>query len=85
MLIGGRWGKKFSRGIALGKIFTSEAEVLAAVEKTILFFKAYGVAGERFADTIARVGFDIAEKLILSDELLVKKDEIIAAPVSEVK
>lgn len=76
--IGGRWGKKVAQGKALGKIFTSKEEVLDAVEKILIFFKDQGVAGERLADTVARIGFDKAEAMILSDELLARKAEIIA-------
>lgn len=83
VLIGGRWGKKFSRGIELTKIFKSEAEVLETVEKAILFFKCYGIAGERFADTITRIGFSEAERIILSDEMLLRREEIINSPVKE--
>ena len=62
--VGGRWGKKVSHGIPLTRIFTSEEEVLAVVEKAILLYRDEGIAGERFADTIARLGFDyINEKL----------------------
>ena len=59
--IGGRWGKKVARGTALGKIFESEAEALATVEKVILFYKENGTPGERFADTITRIGFENVE------------------------
>ena len=83
ILIGGRWGKKFSRGIALRKIFESEAEVLEIIEKSILFFKCYGIKGERFADTVARIGFSQAERIILSEELLLNKEEIINSAVKE--
>ena len=76
--IGGRWGKRVAQGNALHKIFTSEEEVVKTVEKAILFFRDQGIPGERFSDTIARVGFDCAEKMILSDELLERKDEILA-------
>lgn len=63
--IGGRWGKKIAHGKALTKIFTSEEEVMDIVEKTILFFKEEGIAGERFADTVNRLGFDyVNERLI---------------------
>ena len=50
--IGGRWGKKIAHGQPLGKLFTSEEEVLNTVEKAILFFREQGKTGERFADTI---------------------------------
>ena len=76
--IGGRWGKKVGRGQPLSRIITDREELLSVVEKTILFFRAYGESGERLADTVARVGFDEAERLILSDELLDRKQEILA-------
>ena len=75
--IGGRWGKKVARGTALGKIFESEAEALATVEKVILFYKENGTPGERFADTITRIGFENVEKEILTDEFFRRKDEIL--------
>ena len=35
------------------------------IEKTILLFKNEGIAGERFADTVKRLGFEyVNEKLI---------------------
>lgn len=76
--IGGRWGKKVAQGTPLGKVFTSKEEVLDTVEKILLFFKDQGAAGERLADTVARVGFEKAEAMILSNELLERKEEIIA-------
>ncbi|MBR5538579.1 MAG: hypothetical protein IKU61_01640 [Clostridia bacterium] len=65
--IGGRWGKKVARGIPLSKVFTSANEVLTVIENAILFFKDEGIAGERFADTISRIGFENAEKKILGE------------------
>jgi len=78
MTLGGRWGKQVARGQALSHLFTTEDEVLAAVEKAILLFRDRGMAGERFADTVGRIGLAEAERLILSDELLARKDEILA-------
>ena len=63
--IGGRWGKKVAHGIPLTKIFTSEEEVLAVVEKAICLFRDEGIAGERFADTINRLGFDYVNETLL--------------------
>ena len=63
--IGGRWGKRVSHGQALTRIFTEEEEVMAVIEKAILLFKNEGIAGERFADTVKRLGFEyVNEKLI---------------------
>ena len=75
--IGGRWGKKVGQGRPLSRLFTSEEEVLSVVEKTILFYKENGNPGERFADTIARLGFENVEREILSDDILARKDEIL--------
>ena len=75
--IGGRWGKKVGQGTPLGRLFTSEEEVLNVVEKTILFYRENGLPGERFADTIARLGFGNVEKEILTGDLLERKDEIL--------
>jgi len=76
--IGGRWGKKVGRGQPLEKVFTDREEVLSIVEKSILLFRDQGVAGERFADTIARIGFETAQAMILGDDLLNRKAEILA-------
>ena len=67
--IGGRWGKRAAEGRALSRIFTSEEEVLDLVEKAILFFRDEGVSGERFSDTIARLGFDYVEDKLLNGAL----------------
>ena len=77
--IGGRWGKRVAQGRALRQVFTSRAEVLDVVEKAILLFRDQGVTGERFSDTIARLGFENVEEQLLSDELLRHKAENLAA------
>lgn len=76
--IGGRWGKKNAYGKDLGVIFTDKEEVLDTIEKVILFFRSEGIAGERLADTVNRVGFEKAREMILGNELLEKKAEILA-------
>lgn len=67
--IGGRWGKKVAEGKPLSRIFTSEEEVLALVERAILFYRDEGITGERFADTIARLGFDYVEEKLLNGSI----------------
>lgn len=67
--IGGRWGKKIAEGRPLDKIFTSEEAVLDLVERTILFFRDEGISGERFADTIARLGFDYVQDKLLNSKI----------------
>ena len=63
--IGGRWGKKIANGRPLDKLFTSEEEVLDAIERAILFFRDEGITGERFADTVNRLGFDYVQDKLL--------------------
>jgi len=63
--LGGRWGKKVGRGTPLSRIFATEEEVLDVIEKAIYFYRDNGTAGERFADTIARIGFEQVEKALL--------------------
>ncbi len=63
--IGGRWGKKFAQGKRLDKVFTDKEEVLDVIEKAINLFKDEGKKGERFADTIARLGFENVQKKLI--------------------
>lgn len=77
--IGGRWGKKIAQGRALSKVFTSEEELLDTIEAAILLFREQGETGERFADTIARIGFENVEKQLLSRDILNRKQEILDA------
>ena len=67
--IGGRWGKKFAHGQPLTKIFTSQEEVMDVVEKAILLFRDEGITGERFADTVSRLGFDYVNDKLISGSI----------------
>ncbi len=67
--IGGRWGKNVAHGRPLEKLFTSEDEVLDIVERAILLFRNEGKTGERFADTVTRLGFDYVENKLLHAEI----------------
>ena len=73
--IGGRWGKKVAHGRYLEKVFTDKDEVLNIVEKAILLFREQGLTGERFADTVERIGFENVQEQLLSDGLLQRKEE----------
>lgn len=63
--IGGRWGKKVAQGRSLSKIFTDKDEVLTVIEKAITLFRDQGITGERFADTVTRLGFENVEQQLL--------------------
>ena len=75
--LGGRWGKKVRIGTPLSRLFT-RAEVIALVEKAILLFKREGLPGERFGQTVERLGLPQTEALLYSDELLKQKAELLA-------
>ncbi len=77
--IGGRWGKKVAQGRALSKVFTDQEEALNVIEKAILLFREQGKTGERFANTIDRLGFENVEAQLLSDDLLERKQKILDA------
>lgn len=64
--IGGRWGKRVAQGRALSKIFTSEEEVMQVIERAIALFRDDGIDGERFSDTIARLGFEEVERRLIA-------------------
>ena len=77
--LGGRWGKKVAQGRALSHIFRTEEEVLDVVEKAILLFREQGKTGERFSQTIDRLGFENVENQLLANDLLERKQEILDA------
>ena len=65
IFVGGRWGKKISHGRALSKVFTTKDEAMDVIEKAILLFRERGLAGERFAVMIDRIGFETVEEALL--------------------
>lgn len=67
ILIGGRWGKKTACGRPLPRLFTTEEEVMTVIDRAILLFREEGTAGERFADTVARLGFDYVSGKLLGE------------------
>ena len=47
----------------------SKEEIIDLAERCILFFREEGISGERFADTIARLGFDYVEDKLLNSKM----------------
>ena len=58
--LGGHWGRTGAAGIPVPAILDSEDAVLAFIERTLVFYRDNGQAGERFFKTLARIGFDAA-------------------------
>lgn len=77
--IGGRWGKSIARGKTLSKVFTTKEEALSVIEKVILLYREKGKTGERFSQTIERLGFEEVEKELYSDDILERKQDILDA------
>ena len=77
--IGGRWGKRTAMGRPLDRLFTSEDEVLELVERAILLFRREGLPGERFADTVTRLGFEQVQELLLHGSI--NKEDILKQTV----
>ena len=70
-------------GKTLNKIFTSKEEIIKLVEKAILLYREQGKTGERFAETVERLGFENVEAQLLSDDILERKQEILEAKLHE--
>ena len=68
------------REIVENKHWGSEEELMDVVESAILLFRDEGISGERFADTIERLGFDY-----LNDKLINHKIDKAAALQKTVK
>lgn len=75
--VGGTWGKRTRKGTPLSNL-VKEEDIFPILEKTILWFKENAFLKERLGLAIDRIGADEFEKAISSDELLKRKDEIIA-------
>ena len=67
--VGGRWGKKVEMGKRLSRVLRSEEEVIRAVENAILLFRDEGISGERFADTVNRLGLEYVEDKLFSSKI----------------
>ena len=78
--VGGTWGKSTRIGTPLTRFVTRE-EIAPVLEKTMLWFKENAFAKERLGKAIDRLGFEKFEADIATDDLLNRKDEIIAAPM----
>ena len=57
VLLGGHWGRTGDAGREVAT-FSTEDEVLAFVEKALVFYRDNGLPGERFFKTMARVRFE---------------------------
>ena len=80
--VGGTWGKTSRNGTPLSRLVKVE-EVPDIVEKTMLGYRENGYAKERLGVAIDRIGIEAFEKSVFSDDLINRRDEILAAPIRE--
>lgn len=76
--VGGTWGKNTRMGSPLSHLVTRE-EIEPLLEKTMLWFKENAYQKERLGKAIDRIGFEAFEAAVFSDDLLNRKEEILAA------
>jgi dissimilatory sulfite reductase (desulfoviridin) alpha/beta subunit len=82
VFVGGTWGKTQRMGTLLSSLYTVD-EVPAVIEKVLLWYKENGYAKERLGAAIDRIGIDVLETAIATDDLLARRTEILAAPINE--
>ena len=80
--VGGTWGKHTRMGTRLNRFYERD-ELETMVEKVLLWFKDNAYQKERLGAAIDRVGVEAFQAAMDSDELLARKEEILAAPVKE--
>ena len=82
VFVGGTWGKTQRMGTLLRSTFTPE-EVPTIIEKVMLWYKENGYQKERLGATIDRIGTEALEAALATNDLLDRKDEILAKPILE--
>lgn len=83
IFVGGTWGRTMQRtGTPLSRPYTAE-EVPDIIEKVMLFYRENGKKKERLGALIDRVGMDTLEAAIATDDLLLRRDAILSAPILE--
>ena len=82
IFVGGTWGKTQRMGTLLDRLYTV-CEVPTVIEKVMLWYKENGYAKERLGAAIDRLGVAALTAAIDGDDLISRKDEILAKPVLE--
>ena len=63
--------------------FCTEEEIPVIIEKVMLWYKENGFAKERLGAAIDRIGVESLEAALASDDLLNRREEILAADLKE--
>ena len=82
VFVGGTWGKTQRMGTLLNNAYSAD-EVPTVIEKVMLWYKENGYVKERLGATVDRIGTDALEAAIATDDLITRKDDILAKPLLE--
>ena len=82
VFVGGTWGKTQRMGTRLSAVYTPE-EIPNVIEKVMLWYKENGYAKERLGAAIDRLGTEALEAALATNDLLDRKEEILAKPLLE--
>ena len=82
IFVGGTWGKTQRMGTLLNNAYSAD-EVPTVIEKVMLWYKENGYVKERLGATVDRIGTDALEAALATNDLLDRKDEILAKPLLE--
>ena len=82
IFVGGTWGKIQRMGTLLNSVYSAD-EVPSVIEKVMLWYKENGYVKERLGATVDRIGTDALETALATNELLDRKEEILAKPLLE--
>ena len=82
IFVGGTWGKTQRMGTLLNSVYSAD-EVPIVIEKVMLWYKENGYVKERLGATVDRIGTDALEAAIATDDLITRKDDILANPLLE--
>ena len=82
IFVGGTWGKTQRMGTRLSATFTPD-EVPEVIEKVMLWYKENGYVKERLGATVDRLGTEALEAALATNDLLDRKEEILAKALLE--
>jgi len=82
VFVGGTWGKTQRIGTCLTNLYTCD-EIPTVIEKVMLWYKENGFSKERLGATVDRLGVEKLEKALSTNDLLDRKEEILASPILE--
>ena len=82
IFVGGTWGKTQRMGTLLNSVYSAD-EIPTVIEKVMLWYKENGYVKERLGAAVDRIGTDALEAALATDDLIARKEEILAKPLLE--